>query len=520
MILRVMKRSTETTSASTNFAPIASSAEQSHDGLTERYRWIALGIIVTGTFMVVLDSTIVAVALDAIGNNLHATNGIDWIITAYLLTVGVIQSPTGWLADRVGRKPVFVSSMLLFALGSLCSALAPTLPILIACRVLQGIGGGAMFPVGTAMTYELFPADRRGTALGIQGIALMAAPAIGPVLGGWLVTALSWRWMFLINIPIGIIGATLAIRLLKNTGFREPRPFDWLGTTLIGSGVFGLLLAFSEGATWGWESAKTLGVGAIGLVLLALFAFWTLGKARHPVVDLRMFRITIYSMTIGVTCLITLAQYARVVFIPLELESLRGLTALHTGALLVPGAIGASMAMPIGGRLADKIGAKVPVMFGLIPVAITNLYLSQISPNSSEITLMFYLFISGLGTGISLMPNSVVGLNSLPAPLIATGAALRSLSRQIAAAIAVAILTAIVSSHLGGTIRFNGREGLQRAQNAYNAAFRVGFWAVVVTMGVATFLPGRTRAKQLQQERLGEQKAGLATSTAGVFGSE
>jgi DHA2 family multidrug resistance protein len=251
-----------------------------------------------------------------------------------------------------------------------------------------------------------------------------------------------------------------------------------------------------------------------------LFAYWTLGKARHPVVDLRMFRISIYSMTIGVTCLITLAQYARVVFIPLELESLRGLSALHTGALLVPGAIGASMAMPIGGRLADKIGAKAPVMIGLVPVAITNLYLSQISPNSSEITLMFFLFISGLGTGISLMPNSVVGLNSLPAPLIATGAALRSLSRQIAAAIAVAILTAIVSSHLGGTIRFNGKEGLQRAQNAYNAAFRVGFWAVVVTIGVAAFLPGRTRAKQLQQERIAEQKAGLATSTADVFGGE
>jgi EmrB/QacA subfamily drug resistance transporter len=515
-----MKKSTEPSPDVTVTESDSPIEQASFDGLSERYRWIALGIIVTGTFMVVLDSTIVAVALDAIGDNLHAVNGIDWIITAYLLTVGVIQSPTGWLADRVGRKPVFVSSMLLFALGSLCSALAPTLPVLIACRVLQGIGGGAMFPVGTAMTYELFPADRRGTALGIQGIALMAAPAIGPVLGGWLVTALSWRWMFLINIPIGIIGATLAIRLLKNTGFREPRPFDWRGTILIGSGVFSILLAFSEGATWGWESARTAGVAATGIVLLGLFAYWTLAKARHPVVDLRMFRITIYSMTIGVTCLITLAQYARVVFIPLELESLRGLTALHTGALLVPGAIGASMAMPIGGRLADKIGAKVPVMFGLIPVAITNLYLSQISPHSSETTLMFFLFISGFGTGMSLMPNSVVGLNSLPAPLIATGAALRSLSRQIAAAIAVAILTAIVSSHLGGAIRFNGKEGLQRAQNAYNAAFRVGFCAVVVTIGVAAFLPGRARAKQLQQERIDEQRAGPATSTADVFGGE
>ena len=214
--------------------------------------------------MVVLDSTIVAVALSAIGTNLHSAAGIDWIITAYLLTVGVIQSPMGWLADRVGRKPDFVTAMLIFAFGSLCSALAPTLPVLIGCRVLQGMGGGALFPVGTAMTYELFPADRRGTALGIQGIALMAAPAVRPVLGGWLVTAFSWRWMFIINIPIGIIGAILAIRLLKNTGFREPRPFDWPGTFLIGSGVLGDLLGFSQGASWGWTSKRTIAVLAGG----------------------------------------------------------------------------------------------------------------------------------------------------------------------------------------------------------------------------------------------------------------
>jgi len=515
-----MKRPAELAEHPAKLLSTPPSAKHSPDGLSERYRWVALAIIVTGTFMVVLDSTIVAVALDAIGKNLHQASGIDWIITAYLLTVGVIQSPTGWLADRVGRKPVFVGAMIIFACGSFCSALAPTLPILIACRVLQGVGGGAMFPVGTAMTYELFPADRRGTALGIQGIALMAAPAIGPVLGGWLVTAFSWRWMFLINIPIGIVGAVLAIRLLKNTGFREPRPFDWFGTLLIGSGVLGVLLAFSEGSTWGWTSAMTLGVLIAGLILLAIFAWWTLYRAKYPVVNLRMFKVSIYSLTIGVTCLITLAQYARVVFIPLELESLRGLTALHTGALLVPGAIGASISMPIGGRLADKIGAKVPVMFGLIPIAITNLYLSRLTTDSSETTLMFFLFISGLGTGISLMPNSVVGLNSLPASLIATAASLRSLSRQVAAAIAVAILSAVVSSHLNGHLAFSGLEAAHRAQGAYNSAFTLGFWAVIVTIGLSAFLPGRARAKQLQADRLAEQEAGLLPSTTEALSAE
>ena len=514
-----MKRPAELAEHPAKLLSTPPSAKHSPDGLSERYRWVALAIIVTGTFMVVLDSTIVAVALDAIGKNLHQASGIDWIITAYLLTVGVIQSPTGWLADRVGRKPVFVGAMIIFACGSFCSALAPTLPILIACRVLQGIGGGAMFPVGTAMTYELFPADRRGTALGIQGIALMAAPAIGPVLGGWLVTAFSWRWMFSHQYPDRDRRRRIGDPAVEEHRFSRASPVRLVRDARIGSGYWayaGVLGGFNLGM----DFSMTLGVLIAGLILLAIFAWWTLYRAKYPVVNLRMFKVSIYSLTIGVTCLITLAQYARVVFIPLELESLRGLTALHTGALLVPGAIGASISMPIGGRLADKIGAKVPVMFGLIPIAITNLYLSRLTTDSSETTLMFFLFISGLGTGISLMPNSVVGLNSLPASLIATAASLRSLSRQVAAAIAVAILSAVVSSHLNGHLAFSGLEAAHRAQGAYNSAFTLGFWAVIVTIGLSAFLPGRARAKQLQADRLAEQEAGLLPSTTEALSAE
>lgn len=487
------------------------------DGFSERYRWSALAIIVIGTFMVVLDSTIVGVALDPIGRSLHSAADVEWIITAYLLTLGVIQSPIGWLADRIGRKPVFIGSMVIFAVGSLCSAFAPTMEILILCRVVQGIGGGAVFPVGTAIIYELFPPDRRGAALGIRGIGLMAAPAAGPVLGGWLVTAFSWRWMFLINVPIGIIGAIIAIRVLRNTGFQERRPFDWVGTTLVGVGVLGLLLALSEGAGWGWTSGRTLGCGIGGVALLAIFAWWVLRKTRTPVVDLRMFKITIYSLAIGVTCLLTLAQYGRVVFIPLELESLRHLTALHTGVLLVPGAIGAAISMPFGGRLADRIGAKLPVVVGLIPVAIANWYLGHLTVNSSQDWLMFFLFLAGLGTGLAMTPNAVVGLNALPAPLIATGSALRSLTRQIAAAVAIAILTAVVASQLGGGITFHGVATPAHAQAAYNASIIWGFWAVILTMIIAMFLPGRARAKELQQARIDEQRSGKPLSATNAL---
>ena len=186
-----------------------------------RYKWVAMSVIFVGTFMVILDTTIVNVALPQIGIALDDTDGIEWVVTAYLLAVGVGLPATGWLADRFGRKQIFVTSLSIFTLASLGAALAPSLPVLVAIRVLQGLGGGAMMPVGMAMIYELFPPDRRGAALGIWGVAAMAGPAFGPVIGGYLVTEVSWHWLFLVNVPIGVGAIALAVWLLR--GHRLPR---------------------------------------------------------------------------------------------------------------------------------------------------------------------------------------------------------------------------------------------------------------------------------------------------------
>jgi EmrB/QacA subfamily drug resistance transporter len=482
--------------------------------ITERYRWVALGVVLIGTFMVILDTTIVTVALDPIGRDIGSPNGVEWIITAYLLAVGVVQPATGWLADRIGRKPVFLWSMVLFAGGSLACALSPNLGFIVCFRVLQGLGGGAMMPVGMAIIYEVFPPHRRGTAMGVWGIAAMAAPAIGPGLGGWLVTQFDWRWLFLVNVPIGVVGTVLGIRVLRNNGFREERPLDWTGTVIATVGVTALLLALSEGASWGWATPRTEGVLAFGVLALAVFAWWSTTRTDHPLIDLSMFRISIYSITIAVICLLTLSQYGRLVFIPLELESLRHLTPLHTGLILTPTAVGAAITMPIGGKLADRIGARIPVTLGLVPVAAATWYLGTLSPTSSEHWLMFWLFVSGVGFGLAMMPNTVAGLNSLPSKLIATGSATRQLCRQIFGSVAVAALTAIVASQLGGHITDNGTHTLGEAQAAYNDVFVWGFWALVATIVVALFLPGKERALALQRARAAESEAMASGSGA------
>lgn len=476
------------------------------EDVTERYRWTALGVVLIGTFMVILDTTIVTVALDPIGKNLHAQAGVEWIVTIYLLAVGIMQPATGWLADRIGRKPVFLGAMGAFAAGSLLCAAAPNLGMLITFRALQGLAGGAMLPVGLALIYELFPAHRRGTALGVWGVAAMAAPAIGPTLGGWLATS-NWRLVFLINAPVGAIGVVLGLRLLRNTGYRETRPFDMVGTVLSTLGVVALLLALSEANAWGWASTRIVVLFVIGAAFIGAFIAWALRGTRFPLLDVRVFRIPIFTITIVIICLLTLSQYSRLVFMPLMLESLRHYSPLHAGLVLTPTAVGAGSMMPIGGRLADKIGSRLLVTVGLIVVAFATWMLGHLTPTSSDVHIGLILFVSGLGFGTAMMPNTVAGLNSVPAPLIAQASAGRQLCRQVVGAVAVAGLTAVLEAYLGNHLTYNGSHTVTHVQAGYNAVFLWSFWALIVAVALALFLPGRTRMKELQAERAQEAEA-------------
>ncbi len=469
-----------------------------------RYPWVAMAVVLIGTFMSILDSTIVNVALPQIGIDLHQSSNIEWIVTGYLLAVGVSQPATGWLADRLGRKTVFTASLGAFASGSLLSALAPNLPMLVVFRVLQGLGGGAMMPVGMAMIYELFPPDRRGTALGIWGIASMAGPAVGPVLGGYIVTVVSWRWLFLINVPIGFIGVFVAMRLLRDTGFRERRRFDTLGFVLAAMGLVALLFAFSQSGDWGWGSSRTLGIITAGVLLLAAFGYHAF-HTDHPLIDLHMFGIPTFSITIAIVWLLTMMQFGRLVFIPLELETVRGMTAFKVGLILTPSAIGAGITNPLGGRLADKIGSRVPVLIGTAVVGLAAWLLGHLTLTTPIAFIVGILLIQGLGNGLAIMPNMVAAMNSIPSRFIAQGSAVRSLNRQVAGSLGVAILASVVAGQIG-SVSAAGLHGVSRPemQHAYNMVFLIALGALAGAFILAFFLPGRAGARAAQEARAKE----------------
>lgn len=467
----------------------------------DRYPWIAMGVVLVGTFMVILDTTIINVALPQIGIALDSGAGIEWVVTAYLLAVGIAQAPTGWFADRLGRKRVFIISLALFGIGSLLAALSPSLELLIASRVVQGLGGGALAPVGMAMIYELFPPDRRGAALGIWGVAAMAAPAFGPVVGGYLVTNVSWHWLFLINVPIGVAGIILAVRLLRDTGYRERRPFDGVGLGLISVGLVSLLLMFSNASSWGWGSPQTIVLLAIGLVFLGVFTLWEL-RVDHPMIDVSMFRVSVFTLTLVVMGVTVIVQFGILVLLPLQLQTIRGFSAFEVGTMLVPMAVAAAITFPLGGRITDRIGARVPVVVGSALLGVSALVLAQLRIDSPVQLIVTGLVCQGFGFGLAMMPNSVTALNSLPSRFIAQATSVRQLNIRVFASFGVAVLTTILAIRMGDMAATSPDvAGSTVAQDAYNTVFTIAaaLGGLAAVMGL--FLPGKEKNRQLQAER-------------------
>jgi EmrB/QacA subfamily drug resistance transporter len=466
--------------------------------------WLALGVVLVGSYAAVLNTTVVGVALPSIAAELRAGQGaieVDWVITSFLVGVVLVQPVTGWLADRFGRRRVYVASLVTFGAGALLCAVAPNMMLLVAGRVVQGVGGGVLIPVGMAMVYELFPPDRRGTALGIWGVGIVGAPAAGPPLGGWVATAASWRWIFGAFVVIAAGAAVLALRRLQDSGYREVRRLDFTGWVLAGTGVVLLLIAARQAADWGPISAATLTVAATSAAVLAV---WVRRSRRRPepIIELRMFATPTFAVGMTVVWLLSIAQFARLNFLPVELQVVRGLDASQVGLLLAPAAAGVAITLPLGGWLVDRIGARAPVVVGLSLVAAGMWQLAHLQPTDSQRRVVAILVVQGLGHGLAFVPTAVAAMNSLPQRFVAQASAVNALNRQLAGAVGVALLGAVLVADLGAIAP--SAPVIDVAQNAYNRIFMLGFWFVMAALSAAVLLPGRRRSAEHRAIRAGE----------------
>lgn len=407
--------------------------------------WLALGVVIIGTFMSILDSSIVNIALP----KMMAVFGVPlddakWILTSYTLALGAIIPLTGYLQEIFGAKRIYMFALAMFTLGSLLCGFSWSNTSMIGFRVVQAVGGGMIMPVGMSIIYQVFPREKIGLALGFWGIAAMAAPAIGPTLGGYIIEKMDWRLIFNVNVPIGIIGVILAGILLKGTERKPFKSFDIIGFLSSTVGIVSILYVLGEGSTIDWGKIQNPILMTLGCLSLLLFI---VNELTHPepLLDLRIFKLFDFSISQIITCVLTFALMGGVYVLPIFLQSVRGYTAMEAGIIMLPGALVMGIMMPISGNLFEKVGVKTVVIPGLLILAISSYELATaLNMNSSKETIIFINCIRSIGIGLSMMPISTTGMNVVPKHLVGKASALSNTIRQIAGSLSVTVMSTVM----------------------------------------------------------------------------
>lgn len=414
------------------------------------YKWIVAVVVVFGLFMSILDTTIVNIAIPRLQTAFGADlNSVQWVITGYTLAQGVAIPLTGYFSNRFGLKRFYIVALTAFTLGSLLCGLAWSLPVLILFRVLQGFGGSFLLPMTITLLYREFPPQERGVATGFLGIPILLAPALGPSLGGYIVTFGSWQLIFFVNVPIGILAVILSALLLREFRPEGRERFDFGGFVFVAAGLASVLYALSSASTDGWGSTKVLGFLIGGLVALVIFVVIELSIIRRegqPLLDLTVFRFTSFTSANLANICITFALFGGLFVIPIYLQNLRGLSAFATGLILIPQALGSMVSSVVGGRLVDRIGVRAVVIPGLLIAAFAFWQLSFITLYTPYGWFQVLLVLRGLGIGLVAQPLIVAALSEIPPRQLAQASAINSVIRSVAGSLAVAILATLIQT--------------------------------------------------------------------------
>lgn len=435
-------------------------------------KWKVLISVMFGIFMIILDSTVVNVAFTTLRREFGASLAdTQWVLSIYVLSLGVTTPVSGFLADRFGIKRIYLLGLAIFVIGSFLCGLAPSLGWLILARALQGFGGGMAQPLGPAQLYRAFPPREQGTALGYFGVVLVFAPALGPILGGWLVDANLWRLIFFINIPIGILGVSLGSRFLIDYRVERKPAFDPLGliTAVIGFGS--VLYAASIAETNGWTGSTTLLAFGIGILALILHVIIEL-RVKEPMTSLRLFGNPMFLNAALVGYVATIAMFGAEFLMPVYLQAFRGRTALETGYILLAIAIPSGIATPLAGRLYDKFGPRLNLIAGFAILCINTWQLSLIGASTPISYLIFLLALRGLAFGLTLQTSFVAALSSVPLNDLPRGSSLVNSTRFVVQAVAVAAMATIVSSAVSPEIRAQ-QDQLQETQTSSSVRFGI-----------------------------------------------
>ena len=411
-------------------------------GLDYQYQVLICAIV--GTFMVMLDQTVVNIALPKIttvfGVGVHET---QLVVTSYMLALAVIMPATGYLSDTFGTKRLYLITMALFTGGSLLCGLAWNNTSLVIFRIIQGLGGGMMSPLGMTMLFQVVPPQRRNTVMGFFGLPLMLAPVLGPTLGGYLVEYIDWRAIFTLNVPIGLMGIFLGFTLLRESAHIPGLKFDLRGFILSAIGFSAILLGFSDAATDGWTSPHVLIRFGVGIIALGLWV-WVELTDKHPLLDLRLFKIPTFSLAAAISFVLTVGMFGGMLVLPLFLQNLRGLGAAESGLILMVQVLPMTIAMPVVGQVVDRVGARPVILTGLPLLALTTWQMGALDLTTSDNTIRLWLAARGCAMGMVMMPSMTAGLNAVPLPQMSRASSMTNVMRQVFGAFGTAIVVTIL----------------------------------------------------------------------------
>jgi EmrB/QacA subfamily drug resistance transporter len=500
------------------------------------YAYQVLFCIISGITMFLIDTTVVNVALA----KLEAVFGVDvatvqWTITAYALASGMVTPMADYFVARWGMKRLWLGGLAGFTLASMLGGIAPAYPILVIARILQGLSGGLLLPVGISTIFRTFPPDKRGLALGFLAIPIVAGPALGPTVGGYIVTNMDWRLIFFLNLPIGILSVVMGMALLREE--REDREpiLDLWGAVLASAGFGSLLYGLSKVAEDGWTSLTVAGFVTFGALCLLVLAMHEL-ETEHPLLEVRLFAIPDFVIGNVVGWTSTVALFGAEFLLPLYLQNLRGLSAFDTGLLLLPQGISVAVMGPIAGRLTDKIGVRSVAAFGFILLAINTWNFAHITLDTSYAEIRWLLILRGAALGCTMQSSQLVSLASVPARFLTNASSLNTAMRNVFQSFGVALLGVIVQTQsvmhlslLGQQVTSTSEGGiaiqrsaadlmqqtpglsLAAAQGearmmmlgelarqarvlAFGDAYRFTFFAALLAIGLSMFLPSRRAA--------------------------
>ncbi|MGL4761698.1 MAG: MDR family MFS transporter [Sarcina sp.] len=457
----------------------------SMENSTKKYNsTVIAGVFLLGAFVAFLNSTFMNVAIPDIMKDLHiSVSTAQWLSTGYMLVLGIMIPFTAFLIDRFKTRTLFFMSIGLFTIGTILGATATNFDTLLAARLIQAAGAGVVMPLMQTVFLIIFPKEKRGFAMGIVGIVIAFAPALGPTLSGWIINSYPWRYLFYVTLPLAVIDLILGAILLKNVTDNKKVSIDILSviTTILGFG--GLLLGTSNAGNDGFSNPKVYVPIIIGVIALVIFVYRQL-TMEVPMLNLRVFK----SRTFTFATVIVMIAYAGLIsselIIPMYLQEVRGVSALDAGLVLMPGAIVMGVVNPITGKLFDKIGARLLSILGLIIFAAGTFAFAFLTTTTSETYVMVMYAIRFLGLAMFLMPLTTSGLNTLDRSLYSHGNAVNNTMRQVAGAIGTSILVTLMSKVAENSGILNPAKALIHGMNI---SFAIAAILALISFVIAVF---------------------------------